>query len=73
MLEGLKFIEVMISVLLIFVILIQNKAVSLNLASMSGWMNVIKKRGPEKILHNTTIILWILFIINSVSLFLLNK
>lgn len=73
MLDILKFIEVIISVLLMFIILIQNKNVSLNLSSMSSWMWTITKRWPEKIIHNTTIILWIIFIINSLILFLLSK
>jgi preprotein translocase subunit SecG len=38
MLETLQFTMVILSVLLIFVVLIQNKNVSLNLSSMSGGM-----------------------------------
>jgi len=67
----LNFTEITIAVLLIFFILIQNKNVSLNLASMSGWMGSNVKRGPEKVLQNTTIALWILFILNSIALYLL--
>jgi preprotein translocase subunit SecG len=44
--------------------------VSLNLASMAWWMDSVVKRGPEKVLHNATIVLWILFILNSVLLYL---
>jgi len=73
MLDVLKFIEVIISILLIFVILIQNKNVSLNLASMSGWMGEITKRWAEKVLHNATVILWVWFVLNSLALFLLSK
>jgi len=73
MLALLKFIEIIVSILLIFIILIQNKNVSLNLSSMSWWMWTITKRWPEKIIHNTTIILWIVFILNSILLFLLSK
>lgn len=71
MFDILKFSEVIIAVLLIFVVLIQNKNISLNLSDMSNWMWEITKRGPEKILQNTTIVLWVLFIINSLALFLL--
>ena len=71
MLESLKIIEVITSLLLIFIILIQSKNVSLNLTSMSWWMWTITKRWPEKILHNITIILWTLFIVNSLILFLI--
>lgn len=67
----LQFSEIIIAVLLIFVVLIQNKGTSLNLSSMSGWMNEITRRWPEKILHNLTIILGTLFILNSISLFIL--
>lgn len=72
MFEFLKFTEIFISILLVFVILIQNKGTSLNLWTMSGWMNEITRRWPEKILHNATIILATLFILNSVSLFILS-
>lgn len=73
MLDTLKFIEIIIAILLIFIVLIQNKNVALNLSSMSGGMWEATKRGPEKVLHNITIILWVLFIANSTALFLLSK
>ncbi len=69
MIEMLKFAELIVCVLLIFFILVQNKNVSLNLSSMSGWMGEVTKRWPEKVLHNATIILWILFILISVVLY----
>lgn len=72
MLDVLKFAEIFFAILLIFFILIQNKNVSLNLSSMSWWMGAITKRGPEKVLHNTTIVLWTLFVLNSIALFLLS-
>ncbi len=71
MLDFLKFAEIFICVLLIFVILVQNKNVSLNLSSMSWWMWEVTKRWPEKVLHNTTIVLWILFILNSIVLYVI--
>lgn len=70
MIELLKFAELIVCGLLIFFILVQNKNVSLNLSSMSGWMGEVTKRWPEKVLHNATIILWILFILISVVLYL---
>lgn len=73
MLDMLKFAEIIIAVLLIFFVLIQNKNVSLNLSSMSWWMWEVTKRWPEKVLHNITIVLWTLFILNSIALFLLSK
>jgi protein translocase SecG subunit len=63
-------IEITVAVLLIIVVLLQNKNVSLNLSSMSGDMWEITKRGPEKILQNTTIILAVGFIVNSILLFI---
>lgn len=71
MLDILKFSEIIIAILLIFVVLVQNKNVSLNLSDMSWGMGEVTKRGPEKILQNTTIVLWVLFVINSTALFLL--
>jgi len=62
MVQYLTMAEVIIWILLIAVILIQNKNVSLNLSSMGGWMGEITKRWAEKVLHNTTILLWALFI-----------
>lgn len=66
----LVFSEVIISILLIFFVLVQNKNVSLNLSSMSGWMWEVTKRGPEKVLHNITIVLGVLFVLNSLALYL---
>lgn len=71
MLDILKFSEIIIAILLIFIVLIQNKNVSLNLSDMSGGMGEATKRWPEKVLQNITITLWALFIVNSLALFLL--
>lgn len=68
MLEILKISEIVLSILVILIVLIQNKNVSLNLSNMSGWMAPIQKRWPEKILQNTTIVLWTLWILNSLLL-----
>lgn len=67
----LKILEVVIAILLILVVLIQNKSVSLNLTSMSWWMNQVKKRWPEKVLHNVTIVLWVIFVVVAVVLFVI--
>ena len=67
----LQISEIIISILLIAIVLIQNKNVTLNLSSMSGGMGTITKRGPEKVLHQGTIILGSLLILNSLALFLL--
>jgi protein translocase SecG subunit len=34
-------------------------------------MGEVTKRGTEKVLHNTTIVLGVLFVVNSVVLFLI--
>ena len=70
---GLQIFEVILAILLIVVILIQNKNVTLNLSTMGGWMGVVKKRGPEKVLHITTVVLATLFTINSLLLFILHR
>ena len=64
--DTLQFTMVIISLLLIFVVLIQNKNVSLNLTSMSGGMGENVKRGPEKVLDMATKILGTIFILNAV-------
>jgi protein translocase SecG subunit len=71
MLDILKFSEVIIATLLIFVVLVQNKNVTLNLSDMSWWMWEITKRWPEKVMQNATIILGVLFILNSLALYLI--
>jgi len=69
----LQIVEIIVAILLIFVVLIQSKNVSLNLSTMSGGMENITKRGPEKILHNATIVMGVIFILNSLVLFVLSK
>jgi|GEM_PF-5779971 hypothetical protein len=44
MIQTLTFTEIVVSILLIAVILIQNKGTALNLSSMSGGMNEITRR-----------------------------
>ncbi|MGE4443665.1 MAG: preprotein translocase subunit SecG [Candidatus Altimarinota bacterium] len=69
MITLLTITQIIISVLLIIVVLIQNKNVSLNLSSMGGGMGPVTKRGGEKVLHITTIVLGTLFAINSLVFF----
>ncbi|MDA9129257.1 preprotein translocase subunit SecG [Candidatus Gracilibacteria bacterium] len=71
MIQFLAISEVILAVLVIAVVLIQNKNVSLNLSTMSGGMGSVTKRGPEKVLHNATILIGGLFILNSLFLFIL--
>lgn len=68
----MQFAEIALSIILIIVVLIQNKNVSLNLSSMSGGMGSVTKRWGEKLLHNATILIGSLFIINSLLLFVMS-
>lgn len=68
---SLQILEIIISVLLVFIVLIQNKNVSLNLSTMGSGMWEITKRWPEKILQNITIVLATIFILNSILLYIL--
>lgn len=65
-------LQIIICIILIAIVLIQNKGVSLNLTSMSGGAGPATKRWPEKVLHNATIVIGTLFIFNSVLLFILS-
>jgi len=71
MINFLNITMIILSILVIVIVLIQNKNVSLNLTSMWWGMWPVTKRGSEKVLHNATIILWTLFILNAIALFLL--
>jgi len=68
----MQMFEVILSIAIILVVLVQNKNVTLNLSSMSWGMGTVTKRGPEKVLHNATIIIGALFIINSLLLFVVS-
>ena len=72
MLALMQVAEIALAIAIIFVVLIQNKNVTLNLSSMSGGMGAVTKRGPEKVLHNATIILGAAFILNSLLLFIMS-
>jgi len=72
MIAFMQIAEIALSIALIAVVLVQNKNVSLNLSSMSGGMGSVTKRWGEKLLHNTTIFLGSLFILNSLLLFVMS-
>lgn len=72
MLAFMQIAEIALAIAIIFVVLVQNKNVTLNLSSMSGGMGSTTKRGSEKVLHNTTIILGALFVLNSLLLFVMS-
>ena len=72
MIAFMQIAEIALSIALIAVVLIQNKNVSLNLSSMSGGMGSVTKRWGEKLLHNMTIVIGALFILNSLLLFVMS-
>lgn len=72
MLAFMQIAEIVLAIAIIFVVLVQNKNVTLNLSSMSGGMGSVTKRGPEKVLHNLTIVIGALFILNSLLLFVMS-
>ena len=72
MIAFMQIAEIAIAIAIIFVVLVQNKNVTLNLSSMSGGMGSVTKRGPEKVLHNVTIVLGAVFILNSLLLFVMS-
>lgn len=71
MIAFMQILEIVLAIAIIVVVLIQNKNVTLNLSSMSGGMGQTTKRGPEKVLHNATILIGGLFILNSLLLFVM--
>jgi protein translocase SecG subunit len=71
--EFLKFSEIVISIALILIVLVQNKNVTLNLTDMSSWMWEITKRWAEKVIQNITIVLGVLFVLNSLALYFIIK
>lgn len=71
MIAFMQILEIILAIAIIVVVLIQNKNVTLNLTSMSGGMGQATKRGPEKVLHNATILIGGLFILNSLLLFVM--
>ena len=63
-------IQIILSILLTIVVLLQNKSVTLNISSMSGDMWEVSKRGWEKILQNISIVLAVVFTLNGILLFI---
>ena len=70
--EILQYIEVILAVVLVFLILIQNKNAWLSAALAWNTVGsvVTQKRWSEQFLHTATIIVWALFFINSFVYFI---
>lgn len=64
-------IEIIVSILLILIILIQAKGNGLSIAPGSNDFGKFEKRGPEKMLHIITIILGAIFVLNTTLYFFL--
>lgn len=65
----LTFIEILVSILLIVVILLQPKESGLG-AALTGLQEAsFERRGPAKTLHQTTVVLAVIFVITSLLLF----
>ena len=71
MLKVLITIQIVTSVLLILIILVQAKGTGLSIAPGSADFGKFEKRGPEKTLHIATIVLGAIFVINATLYFLL--
>ncbi|MFO0780514.1 MAG: preprotein translocase subunit SecG [Candidatus Gracilibacteria bacterium] len=58
----LKYVQLIVSVLLIVAILVQNRSSGLSSTFGGSGTIHVKKRGAEKVLYNATIVLAILFV-----------
>ena len=67
----LKISQMILSFLLAFFILIQHKSASLSITNFGGENTKYERRGPEKTLHMTTVILGILFTLNAIVYFII--
>jgi protein translocase SecG subunit len=55
----------LLAIVIIVIVGLQSKGTGLSIIPGSGDFGKFERRGPEKILHNTTIILIVLFIVLS--------
>jgi protein translocase SecG subunit len=72
MLKIVFIIQIVVSILLILLILIQAKGNGLSIAPGSNDFGKFEKRGAEKTLHIATIVLGMLFVINATIYFFLS-
>lgn len=72
MLKIFFIIQVIVSVLLILLILVQAKGNGLSIAPGSNDFGKFEKRGAEKTLHIATIVLGTLFVVNATIYFFLS-
>ena len=69
MISVLTFIEILVSVLLVVLVLMQPKESGLGVALTGVAEASFERRGPAKTLHSLTVILSAVFIVNSLLLF----
>jgi len=72
MLWVLKIIEIIASVILVILILLQQKSSGLSLTTFSENFWKFERRWPEKVLYNATILVWVIFVLNTFVYFLLS-
>ncbi|MFA6090530.1 MAG: preprotein translocase subunit SecG [Candidatus Gracilibacteria bacterium] len=65
-------IQIVVSILLILIILVQAKGNGLSIAPGSNDFGKFEKRGAEKTLHIATIVLGTIFIVNATIYFFLS-
>lgn len=63
----LKYSHALISLLLVFSILVQNKSSGLGSAMGGNGVVRVTKRGAEKVLYRSTIVLAVLFVLTSLA------
>lgn len=72
MLKVFFIIQVIVSILLILIILVQAKGNGLSIAPGSNDFGKFEKRGAEKTLHIATIVLATIFVVNATIYFFLS-
>lgn len=71
MLKIFFIIQIITSILLILIIIVQSKGSGLAIVPGSNDFGKFEKRGPEKILHIATIVLGVVFVLNATIYFFL--
>lgn len=72
MLKIFFIIQIIVSILITFLILVQAKGNGLSIAPGSNDFGKFEKRGAEKTLHIMTIVLGVIFVVNATIYFFLS-
>lgn len=70
MIAVIKIIEIIVSILLVVLILLQRKNSGLSLTTFSENFGKFERRWPEKFIYNLTAVLAIIFVVNTFVYFL---